>query len=73
MAVLDKGVPIPKSTCGRKRIYPFYDMEVDDSCFLPNKKAADFSTIIFNMKPKKFVRRTVTEDGVLWVRVWRKL
>lgn len=37
-------------------------MEVGDSHFVPNKKIGDFGTIISNMKPKKFLRRTITEE-----------
>lgn len=66
---LEKNVPYPSRRYPRR--FPFEAMEVGDS-FL-----ADFSdkaTIYYHMKmhaPKRFMTRTVKEDGAFVIRVWR--
>jgi hypothetical protein len=71
---ITKNVPLPKRKrlAGRQTIYPFKDMDVHDSFFVPNKK---FFTSYRNYEKKnpktKFCVRHVTENGVKGIRVWR--
>ena len=61
---IDKDVPLP---LGRATKYPFHEMKIGDSFFVPNVKAVG----VHHYKPKLFMRRTVIENGIKGVRVWR--
>ena len=75
MIKIDKGKPIaahPKKAKVSK--YPWPDMEVGDSFFLPGMNVAAFSGSAHTAgrrTGKKFSLRTLTEDGVKGVRCWR--
>ena len=66
---LDKGVPSPDRHQRSK--YPWDDMEVGDSFFAPGTKASSLNGAISMRRPKKFTRRTLVENGVKGIRVWR--
>ena len=75
MIKIDKDIPIaahpPKTKVSK---YPWPDMEVGDSFFLPGIKTADFSGAAHSAglrTGKKFSLRSVTEDGVEGARCWR--
>ena len=63
---IDQNVPIPAR---ENRKYPFKQMEIGESFFVPGKISSDLSTAIY--RPKKFTFRTTIESGVKGVRVWR--
>lgn len=71
--VIDKGIPIPDETRGRKRIWPFGDMEVGDSFFLAGDSVkcqrvlGSASTYYQRRHAMTFVTRKV-EGGA---RIWR--
>ncbi len=71
---IEKGVPLPLPHRPVKpRKYPFAEMEVGDSVFIPTA----YSQLVGNAArgpcyaPMKFTVRTVTENNVKGVRVWR--
>ena len=66
MIKIDKNVPMPSA--GK---YPFGDMDVGDSFFVAGKTAAQMGGTMHFRKPKKFTTRTVTENGVKGIRIWR--
>ena len=61
---IEKGIPLTKP---RSR-YPFREMEVGDSVFIPGVNVVNFS-----VPPRQFAKRTRVENGVKGVRVWRIL
>lgn len=69
MVKIDKNIPLPSFSRGRKRIYPFKEMKVGDS-FLgnPGRQSLYASAIqaTFLYKPKKFVARKVKEGFRIW-------
>jgi len=71
---IDKGVPIPKARSPR-HTYPLHDMKRGDSFFVPGKRPCDLSGALKNIRDQhegwQFTSRSVTEDGVEGVRVWR--
>ena len=75
---LTKAIPIPAegSRSGKSK-YPWTDMQVSDSFFVPEAKAASFypqcSDKSKKFAPKKFISKSWTEAGVEGVRVWRTL
>jgi hypothetical protein len=62
---IDKGVPLPPP----RGKYPYARMEVGESCFIPG--ITQYGVGLQHLKPKKFARHVVTENGVRGVRVWR--
>ena len=69
---IDKGVSLPRG--GRKNKYPLRTMEVDDSFFVVGRTPSKMGSCIDYARFKtgfKYATRTVTEDGVKGVRVWR--
>ena len=64
MYQIEKNVPMPESRERGK--YPFADMEIGDSVFIP-KPTGSLSMILARLAPKKFIRKSV--DG--GTRVWR--
>jgi hypothetical protein len=71
---IDKHVPIPLQASGHRqaaRKYPTNIMEVGDSFFVPDKQAQQFGYLNTHYAPKKFTAKTLTENGVEGVRVWR--
>jgi len=68
---IDKGIPVPEPNVrGRTSKYPFRQMEVGDSVFIP-RMASTISGLLSQAKPMKFTTRTATEDGIKGTRVWR--
>jgi hypothetical protein len=68
MITIDKNIPIPELR-GRKRLLPLGEMEVGDSFFTTATSHASIRTAPH--LPKRFTIRTVTENGVKGLRVWR--
>ncbi len=66
--VIEKGLPTPNKRLTR---YPFAGMEVGDSFFAPLTLAASILTSARRHHPKRFTTRSVVENGVRGVRVWR--
>lgn len=67
---IEKGVPLDNSGRGRKRKYPFDQLEVDDSILITDAKAKSMSSLASNFSRKNGVKLKVrsVDDGV---RVWR--
>ena len=65
---ITKGLPTPR---GRKSKYPFRDMEVGDSFFSPGNSVIGIHGCARRHRPMKFTCRSVVEDGVAGIRVWR--
>lgn len=72
---IDKNVPMPEDTRTTASTYPFEQMEVGDSFFVPGKKRTQMDNACGHWRKKKGWKFTVnarTEEGVLGCRVWRK-
>lgn len=78
---IEKGIEMPAHTSRRRR-YPFTDMEVGDSFFVPldGRKAENLASSISGSarsgraaraNGRRYVTRTVVENGVKGVRCWR--
>lgn len=66
--VIEKGIPAPAA----RGKYPFAQMEVGDSFFVPGKTSRNFPLGPYNARLGfGFRARTVTVDGVTGVRIWR--
>jgi hypothetical protein len=63
---IEKGIPVPPDIRGLRK-YPWNLMDTGDSFFVPNRKVV--------MPPKhptkKWTQRTVEENGVRGIRIWR--
>jgi hypothetical protein len=73
---IDKDIPIPtKMQLGRRSKYPFDIMDVGDSFFVPGRDGKSFGGTVTAARKRytdmSFEMRTVKEDGVVGVRVWR--
>lgn len=84
---IEKNVPIPPVKRGRPSSYGFKDMEVGDSFFVPSRRSAAgklekqeltmarISNALARYRKHhpefNITRRSVTEDGVAGIRVWR--
>jgi len=77
---IEKGIPLAAETRGRKRKYPWPEMEVGDSIFVAGQSSHDkggkrsaytSAQHYARRRDLKFAVRTVTEDGVDGVRIWR--
>ena len=70
---IEKGIPISSAGGHRAKKYPFLEMTVGDSVFI-HAKITDLSGSVWWAQHKlggKFSKRSVTENGVKGVRVWR--
>lgn len=71
MIKIDSNIPVPK----RSRAGTFLEtcrlMEVGQSAFFAGRVLGGASSRLFQLRPRRFTGRTVTEDGVKGVRVWR--
>lgn len=74
--VVQHGIPLPRPLFRAK--YPFAIMEVGDSFFAPCKRRVNGQESVTvaarkfaKSKGMRFASRTLTEDGVRGVRVWR--
>jgi hypothetical protein len=65
---ITKGLPTPHR--GRAK-YPFRDMEVGDSFFAPGASVIGLHGCARRHRPKRFTCRSLVENGVGGVRVWR--
>lgn len=65
---ITKGMPAPR---GRRAKYPFRDMEIGDSFFAPGSSVIGIHGCARRHRPMRFTCRTVVEDGVAGIRVWR--
>ena len=73
---IDKHVPVPPGATKRK--YPFGDMAPGDSVFFPGENRADKHHPAY-MSARNYVRRngwqitvrSVIENGVKGIRIWR--
>ena len=65
---ITKGLPTPHR--GRAK-YPFRDMEVGDSFFVRGASVIGLHGCARRHRPKRFTCRTLVENGVAGVRVWR--
>jgi len=63
----DKKIP---SIHGKEK-YPLKDMEIGDSFFIPGKTSGSMSMIFKRIPDKKFTCRSLVEDQVKGIRVWR--
>jgi len=73
---IDKGLPIPPgSGRGKRSIYPFRQMEIGDSIFIPNKTARIIGGVWGTFAKRNpefaFKARADSVEGVPGVRVWR--
>ncbi len=67
---IDKGIPFPEGR-GHKK-YPFREMKVGDSVFVPNMTTrASFNGALQSAAPFRFTSKTMVENGVIGCRVWR--
>ena len=76
MITIDKDKLMPKRFGrGAPRKYPFDDLAVGESFFVPGINSTKISGSIGHAKHRlpgrKFPTRAVTENGVTGVRVWR--
>ena len=65
---ITKGLPTPR---GRRSKYPFRDMEIGDSFFAPGSSVIGIHGCARRHRPMRFTCRSVVEDGVAGIRVWR--
>lgn len=69
---LSRDHPVPEASPTR---YPWADMEVGDSFFVPNKRSANMASTASSAGQRLgrvFVVRTVREGGENGVRIWRR-
>jgi len=68
---IDKGVPL--SPVSSRQKYPFHAMDIGDSFFLPERSSTKSGNLHqFARNQRVSIKtRTVTENGVKGVRVWR--
>lgn len=79
MAEIEKGIPVPAPHCGRPRKYPWRDIEVGESFFIPCDKESRnrVQCSMLGMcrrsraNGKRFTTRSVVEQGKSGIRVWR--
>lgn len=65
---ITKGVPAPR---GRRAKYPFRDMDIGDSFFAPGSSVIGIHGCARRHRPMRFTCRSVVENGVAGIRVWR--
>ena len=66
---IEKGIEIPSRNVDAR--YPFKDMEVGDSFFTTSTPQSYVSLNTRVLRPKKFSCRTVVENGIRGLRIWR--
>ena len=75
MTKILKGIPLPPSNAGRKQSHPFAEMEVGDALDVPAKNfnCATAAAVYWRRKfpDRKFVGRTINENGRTVYRFWR--
>lgn len=68
---IDKGIPLPSSYAGGQGRFPFADMQVGDSFFVTQVSMSRLLLAARKFRPMRVTARTVVENGVRGVRVWR--
>lgn len=70
---IEKGILIPKSGYGRPTSAIWSKMEVGDSVFFEGRRSNNIGNLtrVERSKGKRFTCRTLVENGVSGVRVWR--
>lgn len=71
---IDRDVPVPEFVDRRPNKYPWREMEVGDSIFIPSMTAPRIGGTLHPFQRRsgrRFTCRTCTENGVDGVRVWR--
>lgn len=70
---IDKGVPLPKRRLPSEPMYPWRSMEIGDSFFVEKRGASMTKQALAAGKAsnRKFITRSVEENGVTGIRVWR--
>jgi|LakMenEpi03Aug12_release.lakeMendotaPanAssembly.Ray.scaffolds.fasta_scaffold3566662_1 hypothetical protein len=71
---IEKNIPIPQDAYAGNLVWPLNQMNPGDSVFVAGKTIYQASSRIAQVKSKKgwkFTSRTVTENGVTGVRIWR--
>lgn len=71
---IDHDIPIPNPEYQRRqRKYPIADMAVGDSFFAHAQRSESVSSSLtkYRKMGRRFTARTVTENGVKGVRLWR--
>jgi len=69
---INKGVPIPEKRRRFADDYPWEDMGVGDSIFIPFRgKSRPQVSVVQKRLGVKFTTRRLTEDDVLGLRIWR--
>lgn len=74
---IDKDIPIPNKSSGFKQKYHFYKLDIGDSMAVPYDDKKEISrfrvaaSAYANRNEKVMTSRTVFEDGVKYLRVWR--
>lgn len=70
MFVIEKGIPVPDSSCGRKPVYPFSAMQVGDSFLVASGHFDKVRTAASNYGRRNGLK-FATRKGDAGVRVWR--
>jgi hypothetical protein len=65
---ITKGMPAPR---GRRSKYPFRDMDIGDSFFAPGSSVIGIHGCARRHRPMRFTCRSIVENGIPGVRVWR--
>ena len=73
---IDKNIPLPSTRAaggGRPAKYPFKQMKVGDSFFIPGKKASDLSSSMSHARRNgiNLVCRVAYKGDDIGVRIWR--
>lgn len=72
---IEKGHPMPEFKSGAQNKYPWAQMEVGDSFFVPGSTAQKMRSAASHQAkrhpPKRYICRKEVVDGVQGVRVWR--
>ena len=72
---IDKTIPLPRAWGRGQDVSEFgaalSRLEVGDSVFAAGKTHQTVSGFFIQRRPKKFAARTVTENGVKGLRIWR--
>jgi len=73
MVKLDDDIPMPRAGVASTRNcrYPLATMGVGQSFAAPVDQSTNIGGRFHSLKPKKFARRTVIENDIKVVRVWR--
>lgn len=72
---IEKNLPVPEVKTGRPPKYPFNTMQAGDSVFIEGattKSKEYVAAMAYNRRSdKQFCARTVEENGVKGLRIWR--